>query len=63
MKNIMENIRIKNTIHFLEYGMISYIETIEQLLNLWKDGHITIDQFEKAVKIAVKANDKLKKMN
>lgn len=53
-KKLLEQPRIKNTLHFLEYGMVDLIQAIDAISQYYKDGALDYESATEAIKLLAK---------
>lgn len=53
-KKLLEQPRIKNTLHFLEYGMVDLIEAVDAISQYYRDGVLDYESATEAIKLLAK---------
>lgn len=53
-KKLLANPRIKNTLHFLEYGMVDLIQAVDAISQYYKDGALDYESATEAIKLLAK---------
>lgn len=53
-KKLLEQPRIKNTLHFLEYGMVDLIQAVDAISQYYKDGVLDYESATEAIKLLAK---------
>lgn len=53
-KKLLEQPRIKNTLHFLEYGMVDMIQAVDAISQYYKDGALDYESATEAIKLLAK---------
>ena len=53
-QKLLEQPRIKNTLHFLEYGMVDLIQAVEAISQYYKDGALDYESATEAIKLLAK---------
>lgn len=53
-KKLLEQPRIKNTLHFLEYGMVDLIQAVDAISQYYKDGALDYESATEAIKLLAK---------
>lgn len=53
-KKLLEQPRIKNTLHFLEYGMVDLIEATDVIIRGYKNGALDYESATEAIKLLAK---------
>lgn len=53
-KKLLEQPRIKNALHFLEYGMVDLIQAVDAIIQYYKDGALDYESATEAIKLLAK---------
>lgn len=53
-KKLLEQPRIKNTLHFLEYGMVDLIQAVDAIIQYYKEGALDYESASEAIKLLAK---------
>lgn len=53
-QKLLEQPRIKNTLHFLEYGMVDLIQAVDAISQYYKDGALDYESATEAIKLLAK---------
>ena len=53
-QKLLQQPRIKNTLHFLEYGMVDLIQAVDAISQYYKDGALDYKSATEAIKLLAK---------
>lgn len=53
-QKLLQQPRIKNTLHFLEYGMVDLIQAVDAISQYYKDGVLDYESATEAIKLLAK---------
>lgn len=53
-QKLLQQPRIKNTLHFLEYGMVDLIQAVDAIIQHYKDGALDYESATEAIKLLAK---------
>ena len=53
-QKLLQQPRIKNTLHFLEYGMVDLIQAVDAIIQYYKDGALDYESATEAIKLLAK---------